>query len=335
MLGGMDPHSLTLTAAAEGAHLRAAASAAADGLFDDLPEPRAVVLITNESRARLAAEAVIALAADARAPITIARSLPRFVGALDLVFVLTDDPGDPIAEVLAEADRRGAATVLVDPGEGPVRAAASPRTVVVPRPAMSAVGSFCGYVGAVLGALTAARVTALGPAAVLDDVADAVDAEAVACAPDRDLLVNPARQWAEWMRGHSVVVAGEGDVWRTVAELAAAWLLDAGLPAHGTTVSDMLRASGALAPSPAAALDDLFHDPLIDGPVGGGRMLPLSVIAVTSPAEAPAVRARLEPFEWARVECPAEEVEVRHPLVDVCVTAARVAAAAAYVPEEG
>ena len=117
----MDPHSLTLTAAAEGAHLRAAASAAADGLFDDLPEPRAVVLITNESRARLAAEAVVALVADARAPITIARSLPRFVGALDLVFVLTDDPGDPIAEVLAEADRRGAAARLLSGARRPPR----------------------------------------------------------------------------------------------------------------------------------------------------------------------------------------------------------------------
>ncbi|WP_295623813.1 hypothetical protein [uncultured Corynebacterium sp.] len=330
----MDPHSLQMIAAAEGPHLRAAASAAAEGLFDGLSEPRAVVLVTNESRARLAAEAVVALASDARAPITVARSLPRFVGALDLVFVLTDDPGDPVAEVLVEADRRGAATVLVDPGEGPVRAAASPRTIVVPRPALTVRGSFCGYLGVVLGALTAARVTALGPAAVLSDVADAVDDEAVRCSADRDLLVNPARQWAEWMRGHAVVFAGEGDVWRTVAELAAAWLLDAGVPAHGTTVADVLRASPALSAGQSADATDIFHDPLIDGPADNGRVLPLSVIAVTSPADAPAVRARLEPIEWARVECPAEEAEVRHPMVDVCVTAARVAAAAAHVPEE-
>lgn len=332
MLGAMDPHSLPLIAAAEGPHLRAAASAAAEGLFDALPEPRAVVLITNESRARLAAEAVIALASDARAPITVSRSLPPFVGALDLVFVLTDDPGDPIAAVLAEADRRGAATVLLDPGEGPVRAAASSRTIVVPRPALSTVGSFCGYVGAVLGALTAARVTSLGPAAVLGEVADAVDAEAVACAPDRDVLVNPARQWAAWMRGHAVVLAGEGDAWRTVAELGAAWLLDAGVPAHGTTVNDVLRASVAL--SSRRGEPDIFRDPFLDGPGEAASVLPLSVIAVTSPADAPTVRARLEPFDWARVECPAAEVEVRHPLVDVCVTAARVAAAASYVPEE-
>ncbi len=326
----MDSTSLLLLAAAEGPHLRAAASAAADGLFDDLPEPRAVVLITNESRARLAAEAVVALAADARAPITIARTLPRFVGALDLVVVMTDDAGDVAAEVLAEADRRGAATVLIDPGEGPVRSAASPRTVVVTRPAMSSFGSFCGYVGAVLGALTCARVTALGPAQILSDVADLVDEEAVKCAPDRDLLVNPARQLAQWVRGRSAVFAGEGDVWRAVAELAAAWMLDAGIPAHGTTVADMMRAAPVLTP----VAPDPFHDPLIDGPAGGGLVLPLRAIVVTSPADAPARRARLEPFEWIRVESPAEEVEVRHPLVDVCVTAARLAAVAAYVPEE-
>lgn len=326
----MEPRNLQILAAAEGPHLRAAASAADEGLFDGLPEPRAVVLIAAESRARLAAEAVVALATDSRAPITIARELPRFVGALDLVIIMTDDPGDSTAAVLAEADRRGAATILVDPGEGPVRAAASPATVVVPRPAMSFHGSFCGYLGAVLGALTCARVTALGPAQILREVADLVDDESVKCAADRDVLVNPARELAQWLRGHSVVFAGEGDVWRTVAELAAAWMLDAGVPAHGTTVADMTRAAPALTP----VAPDPFHDPLIDGPAAGGLVLPLRAVAVTSPADAPARRARLEPFDWVRVESPAEEVEVRHPLVDVCVTAARMAAMAGFVPEE-
>lgn len=331
MIGTMDTRTLLLAAAAEGPHLRAVVEAAREGLFADLPAPRSVVLVTGEARARLAAEAVVALADDARAPVVVCGALPPFAGALDLVVVLTDDPGDAAcAAALVEAARRGCATVLIDPGEGPVRAACDPSTVVAPRPAMADRGSFCGYLGAAFAALTGAGVTGLGPAAVLSDVADAVDAEAMVFAPDRDQLVNPARELGHWMRGRSMVFGGLGERWRTVAELSAAWMLDAGVPAHGTALPDFGRALRALTPVER----DIFHDPDFDGPVADPLVLPLGAIIVTSPADHDTAAARLGHLPWVRVEAPALEVELRHPLVDVCVTAVRMAAAAAYVVEE-
>ncbi|MBV7294811.1 hypothetical protein KRX51_02600 [Corynebacterium sp. TAE3-ERU12] len=326
----MDMRSMLFTAAAEGAHLRAAASAA-DGPLSGLGMPRSVILITGEARARLAAEAVVALASDARCPIMVARYVPHFTGALDLVMVLTDDPGDELAaRSLAEADRRGAATVLVGPDEGPVRHAASSSTVLIQRPTMSIIGSFCGYIGAVFATLTGAGVSGLGPAAVLRDVADAVDAEAIACSAERDLLVNPARQLAEWVRGRSVVFAGDGEVWRTVAELAAAWLCDAGVTAHGAALTDVLRAAHTFSPR----VDDIFFDPEFDDPAAAPAGPPRGAVVLTSSENLEATTARVGELPWVRVECPAEDVEVHHQLVDVCVSAARVAAAAAYVMEE-
>ncbi|WP_156892701.1 hypothetical protein [Corynebacterium sputi] len=327
----MDTRSLHLLAAAEGPNLRAAATAASEGMFDELPMPRSVVIVVNEARARIAARATVSLATDARAPITVARSLPSFVGTLDLVIVLTDDPGDEYCGfALAEAGRRGASTVLVDPGDGPVRAAMSYDTVLVPRPAMSEVGSFSGYLGTCLAALTCAGVSSIAPARVLSDVADTVELESVACSPERDRTVNPAWELSRWMRDRSVIIAGDGGSWAPIAELCTAWLLDCGRAALATELSDVLRAGPAL----TSAAPDIFHDPMFDDPVGSSGVLPLGTIVLTSPARFSSVESQAEFLPWMRVECPALEGQVDHPLVHVCVTAARMAAAAVFVTEE-
>src|SRR5699024_5524898 len=79
------------------------------------------------------ADLVIAATADQiDVPITQATRTPEWVGPLDLVVVLGDDPGDPvIAESVAEALRRGADTVLAVPAEGPVGAAAGESAMTV------------------------------------------------------------------------------------------------------------------------------------------------------------------------------------------------------------
>lgn len=329
----MDTRRLHLLAAAEGPNLRAAAAAAAEGLFSGLSMPRSVVLIANDARARIAARTTVALTTDARAPITVARALPGFVGTLDLVVVLTDDPGDSVsAEALAEAGRRGASTVVVDPGDGPVRMAMSYDTVLVPRPAMIEDGSFCGYLGACLAALTCAGVTSTAPDRVLMDVADTVELESVACSPERDRTVNPAWLLSRWMRDRTVIFAGDGRLWTSLAELAAAWSLDCGRPAPATELADVMRAAPALTPSVA----DIFFDPEFDDPDGPSGVLPLGAIVVTSPARFAVIESQAEHLPWIRVECPALEGEgqVDHPLVHVCVTAARMAAAAVFATEE-
>ena len=112
--------------ATAGAGLRAAASATRGGAFAQLPLPRSAVILVGNRRAQLAAESVRALADDIRCPVVIAHQLPSYVGALDLVIVCDDNPGSPLGAALAEADRRGAATVVVDPGEGPCLLYTSP-----------------------------------------------------------------------------------------------------------------------------------------------------------------------------------------------------------------
>lgn len=324
---------LFFRAAAEGAQLRAAASAVGAGELARLGLPRSVVLLASDIRARLAAEAAVALATDARAPIVVTGELPHYIGALDLVIVLCDDPGDRLSVALAEAARRGADTVLLDPGEGPVRAAVDRDTILLHRPAMSDGGSYCGYLGAIFSVLTEAGVTSLGPIGVLNDVADAVDNDMMACAIDRDLTVNPARQSAAWLQRRSVVCTGMGDVWRSVAELSAACLLEAGVVAHGTARVDFMRSLPALTQAHSNASEDIFYDPEFDEPKTGVEMLPLGAFVVAAPAELHTVQELFGYVDWARIECPAKDVETRHPLVDVCVTAARVAAVAAFVTE--
>lgn len=317
-------------AATAGAGLRAAASAAREGAFSQLPMPRSTVIIVGERRARLAAEAVRALADDTRCPIVITEQLPNYVGALDLVIVCVDDPGSPLAALLAEADRRGAATVLVDPGEGPVRAAAGRDTVIVPRPAMAEMASFTAYVGAIATALTECGATSLAPAGVLEEIADAVDTDIAACSPQRDETVNPAKQVAQWLAGRRILAVASEPALEPVAELAGLQMLEAGRVAGASSLGELRLSIGALLAAEPQAARDIFYDPLIDGEDEGAQVLPLGAIVLATPGNVDRHRDAYGEAGWARVECPALDVEARHPLVEVCVTAARVAAIAAF-----
>lgn len=317
-------------AATAGAGLRAAASATRAGAFSQLPLPRSAVILVGDRRAQLAAEAVCALADDIRCPVTISEKLPNFVGALDLVIVCDENPGSPLAAALAEADRRGAATVVVDAGEGPLRAAAGRDTVVVPRPAMAESASFTGYIGAIASALTECGVTALAPAGVVEEVADAVDVDIAACSPQRDETVNPARQAALWLAGRRPLFASTTPAMEAVAELSELQMLEAGVVAGSSSLSELSLSIGALLAAEPQKSHDIFYDPLIDGEDEGPTVLPLGTIVLATPANVDHHRDYYGEAGWARVECPALDAEARHPLVEVCVTAARVAAIAAF-----
>nr|WP_120491131.1 hypothetical protein [Corynebacterium lactis] len=324
---------LFFRASGEGAALRAAVSSVREGLFASLTLPRSVVVLAGDRRAAIAARAVVSLADDARAPIVVARKLPNYVGALDLVIVADEDPGSELADGLAAADRRGAMTVLLDPGEGPLRSAAGPATVVVPRPAMAEGASFNGYFGVIAAAITEAGVSAIAPAGVLEEVAEAVDTDLIACSPQRDVTVNPARQAAAWLSGRRMVCVGDRGIGEPVAELAALLLLEAGHVAHATDSAAVVRNLGILLAGNPSGVRDIFYDPYLDGEPEGSSVLPLGAIVIASPANADLLRDRFGETEWARVECPALDATARHPLVDVCVSAARVAAIAAFTSQ--
>ncbi|WP_297453087.1 hypothetical protein [uncultured Corynebacterium sp.] len=316
--------------ATEGAALRAAASATRAGAFGQLPLPRSAVILVGNRRAQLAAEAVRALADDIRCPVVIAQQLPNYVGALDLVVVLDDNPGSPLGSALAEADRRGAATVLVDPGEGPLHAACGHDTVVVSRPAMAESASFTGYIGVIASVLTECGATALAPAGVVEEVADAVDTDIAACGPQRDETVNPARQTALWCEGRRTLVVSTASALAPVAELASLQLLEAGVVSAASSVSELSLSVGALLAAEPQTSRDIFYDPFIDGEDEGPTMLPLGAIVLATPDNVNRYRDHYGEARWARVECPALDAETHHPLVEVCVTAARVGAIAAF-----
>lgn len=316
--------------ATAGAGLRAAASATRGGAFAKLSLPRSAVILVGNRRAQLAAEAVRALADDIRCPVVIAQQLPSYVGALDLVVICDDNPGSHLAAALAEADRRGAASVVVAPGDGPLRAAGGHDTVVVPRPALAEAASFTGYVGAIASALTECGATTLAPAGVVEEVADAVDTDIAACAPQRDDTVNPARQVAQWLEGRRMLAASTTPVLAPVAGLASLQMLEAGKVSAASSISELSFNVDALLSEEPQASRDIFYDPFLDGEDEGSTMLPLGAIVLATPDNVSHYRDTYGEAGWVRVECPALDAETHHPLVEVCVTAARVGAIAAF-----
>lgn len=332
---------LFFRAAAEGSHLRAAVAADQQGLFNGLSRPRAVVLLVEDRRGELAAQAVITLASDAKCPVVYADRLPEYVGALDLVICALSNPDSALGPDLAEASRRGAQTVLIDPGEGPVRAAVASDTIVVARPAFTEPSSFCGYLGVFVSVLAAASVSNIAPAAIVAEVADAVDQELAACAPQRDITVNPAKQTAAWLTGRRKAWAGDGPLWNAMAGLGALLAVEAGYISHASGMKELLSSLPALIAVENEAAEgaggsvqhDIFYDPYIDGESEGPQVLPLGAVLLASPDQFPALREQFDSAAWARIECPALDVNAHHPLITVCVTAARIAAIAAYLVE--
>ncbi|WP_018023452.1 hypothetical protein [Corynebacterium ulceribovis] len=320
---------LLFSAAHEGAQLRAAAAAMASGLFTDLLgfAPRSIVIHPSSAAATAAAECAIALT-QAEAPPTVwASELPGFVGSLDLVIVITHDPGDhQAARTLAAAVDRGAATVLIGVNEGPVRFAAGADTIVVPESTLPTEGSFLLPLGYILALLATVGASALGSDANLRDVADLVDQELATCAPDRDGASNPARQLAESLENHRVVFTWEHPALAAVARFATDAWLRSGQVSVAAPWPEVQRAAVELNYA-APVAGDIFYDPELDGPLD---LLPLRAVVLTTTAGHAETQRRVEAFSYARVLAAGDTTEVVDLLTDVAVTAARLACAAPY-----
>lgn len=252
----------------EGAQLRALA-AAATSLHEYLGDlrPRSVVVLATDQVAAAAATAVAhARQAAAPCPVVIARRLPAYVGALDIVVTVGEAAECAWASrAMLAAQQRGAATVFAGP-PGPLAddvaddACSLPALpdVTGPSPAR-AVGA--GWL--VLG----------GDPKVMEAAASAVDTELAACAPERSADTNPARQLADFAAraGRSGVMhsaAAVNPTWEEgawpgqVASLAAALWATRGLSG---TVVEAAELSQARAGGGAQGAEDIFYDPFIDG----------------------------------------------------------------------
>ncbi len=105
-----------------------------------------------------------ALGGSVAAPIVVAPEVPPWIGALDVLVVAGDDPGDPaLVSAAATGVRRGARVVVVAPYEGPLRDATAGRSVALaPRVWVPDEFGFSRYLAAGLATLTCGRPGAAG-----------------------------------------------------------------------------------------------------------------------------------------------------------------------------
>ena len=127
-----DRDGLLRAASMAGAQVRSAAAALDEGDLDALKAdqpPRTVIWVAGRGTAeRAGAMLAAAVGGAVAAPIVVVPDAPLWIGALDVLILAGDDPGDPtLASAAATAVRRGARVVVVAPFEGPLRDATAGR----------------------------------------------------------------------------------------------------------------------------------------------------------------------------------------------------------------
>ena len=340
-LAALDTGGVLRSAATAGAQVRSAAQGALEAGVHDLAgaRPRALVLLRRPGASVASAGLLSALLAPVSpVPVVLAETTPGWIGPLDVVVAHTADSTDAeLADGVARAVRRGAEVVLSAPADGPVASAGAgrvrllePRIPVPPGldlPRALAVGL------ATAGALDLLDA-ATGP--VLDELADALDAEAERNQPGHEPFMNPAKSLALRLADHTPLLWGTDPLATAVAEHAATALAThAGVVAHAGDVATAATATGLLKVlDRGAAGADVFHDPF-DDPGAEAPPVRLVLLAVgdDDPAQA-ALRRAGRHWPSADVAHPVEEVArgVRHAaLLRAGLLAARFDIAAVYL----
>ncbi|MGH3787643.1 MAG: SIS domain-containing protein [Pseudonocardiaceae bacterium] len=323
-LEASDTGGLLRAAATAGALVRSTASAAEEAGLRRLAgeRPRALVLLTRPGAAAAAAPLLLALLGPTcPVPVVTARSVPLWVGALDIVLANTTDPGDhELAEGIDRALSRGAQMVLTAPADGPVAAAAAGRSVLlVPRVEVPP--------GLVLPRILTAGLLLLDTLGLL-----AIDPEVLAGELDREAerdhvahesFVNPAKSLALRLTGRIPLLWGTDPVATAVAgHCAGSLAAHAGVVAHAAGFHEVatlpvLRQEALRAGGEAEVFSDPFQDPLRDhieglpqrGGMPAARPVLLGVLADHS--NEPERAAALDALPSADVVTADEELMVR------------------------
>jgi len=288
-----DRDGLLRAASMGGAQVRAAAAALDEGALDSVrgeDRPRTVIWVAGRGTAETAGTMLAATSGgSAGAPMVIAAEAPPWIGALDVLIVAGDDPGDPALVGAASGVRRGARVVVAAPYDGPLRDATAGRVAVM-EPRLQVAGDFglCRYL-----AVGLAVLQTIDPRLRMDlaALADELDAEALRNSASREAFTNPAKALVERMSRRRVVLAGDCAATLTLARHGCGVLLRvAHEVAAATGLADALTALRAGAGSGFAdPTDALFHDEEIDGPIAER----LRVLALTLDAERPVVASRV------------------------------------------
>ena len=209
------------------------------------------------------------MGASASAPIVVGAEAPPWIGALDVLIVAGDDPGDPaLVAAAATAVHRGARVVVVAPYEGPLRDATAGRAAVL-EPRLRVPDDF-GLIRYLAAGLAVLHVVDPGLRMDLAALADELDAEALRNSAARELFTNPAKSLADRMSGRTVVLAGDCAATLALARHGAAIMLRIGhraVAAVGLGDAIVALRSGLGAQSEADREAALFHDDEIDGPL--------------------------------------------------------------------
>ncbi|MGV9797968.1 TobH protein [Mycobacterium sp. NPDC003449] len=295
-LAAADRNGLLRAAAMAGAQVRATAAALDEGVLDSLRSdtpPRTVIWVAGRGAAGSAGAVLAAsLGGTVSVPIVPAAEIPPWIGALDVLIIAGDDPGDPtLVSAAATGVRRGARVVVAAPYEGPLRDVAAGRAVsLAPRLWVPDDFAFTRYLAAGLAVL---HVVEPGMRIDLAALADELDAEALRNSAGRDLFTNPAKTLAERMSGVGAVLSGDGAAALALARHGSATMFRlAGRVVAAAGLADVLAAAGSGVTGPPAERS-LFHDEEIDGP------LPQRVrtFVLSTDVERPGVAARIGGFD--------------------------------------
>jgi hypothetical protein len=224
-----DREALLRAASTAGAQVRAAAAALDEGALDALrsdDRPRTVIWVAGRGTAETAGTMLAAtLGSWAAAPIVVVAEAPPWIGALDVLIVAGDDPGDPaLVGAAASGVRRGARVVVAAPYEGPLRDITAGRVAVLePRLPVADEFGLCRYLAAGLAALQS-----VDPKLGVDlaALADELDAEALRNSASREVFTNPAKALVERMSRRRVVLAGDCAATLALARHGSSVLLD-------------------------------------------------------------------------------------------------------------
>ncbi|TNM42740.1 hypothetical protein FHP29_06935 [Nocardioides albidus] len=223
-------------------------------------------------------------------------ALPGWAGSLDLVVVLAPEGGDAgTALAVAEAARRGCQLVVAAPADSIVAEHATGRwTTLLP----TTTGDQLATAVAMLSFLDQVN---LGPDAEPEAVSDALDAVAIACSPNRDISINPAKMLAISLADAAPLVWG-GSVLaaRAARRIAESIRRTSGRTALAGDAEHLLPVVEAARPR------NVFADPLMDA--DGGDRRPVLVI-LDDGVDDPVVRDQRQRLEDAARN---REVRIEH-----------------------
>lgn len=168
--------------------------------------------------------------------------------------------------------------MLAGPAQGPVIDDAPDRTIIIPSLPDVHSPSPARAVTSIATVLDSLHEEIEVVQEGLEEIASMIDEELILLSPERDSTVNPARQLREFAGGGRIIHTGSCGLGIVVAEMVATiWTLK-GLPSAAVSLDELSTAAPINLP-----IDDIFHDPFIDGP---SALIPLKTIVW---AEDPAV----------------------------------------------